>query len=144
MTVIAYTHMADFRGLTKADLEKYLDEGSESAKKLHFERGIPQEVDDEIADVLLNHPDFKGEFTEIEPDDMDDDLDEDEDPADDEGAKKAAKKAAKKTAKKTAKAGESKDTTGADAQAVSAGDGATGGGGPASTGAGSSTSGTGA
>lgn len=140
MTTIAYTHTSDFRELSKADVAKYLDEDSEAAKKLRFERGVPQEVDDEVAEVLLNHEHFADEFTEIEDDDIEDD---DEDVEDDEGAAKAAKKAAKKTAKKVNKADQDEKTTGAKAQAVSAGDsagtGATAGAG--STGRGSSTGG---
>lgn len=96
MTTIVYVQPnSDFRELSKADVEKYLDEDSEAGSKLRFENGVPQEVDDSVAEVLLNHEHFDGEFAEI--------TDEPETEADlAEAGNKAASKAAKKAAKKAA------------------------------------------
>jgi len=92
MALIAYVGPYDFRELSKADLGTYFDEYDGS--KLKFAKGVPQEVDDRVVEVLLDHEHFEGEFSEIEEQDSEADTQAEADKATAKAAKKAAKKAA--------------------------------------------------
>ncbi len=98
MALIAYIHPdANFRELSKADIGKYVEDYD--GKKLRFERNVPQEVDDDVAEQLLNHDHFGDEFAEIDlPDD------DSEDAGESEEAQAQTAKASKKAAKKAASA----------------------------------------
>ena len=60
---VAYVGTSDVRKLSKADFAKL---GVEDGKTVTFHRGQPQELDDELADVLVNSDLLTGEFKEVE------------------------------------------------------------------------------
>jgi erythromycin esterase-like protein len=120
MALIAYVGPYDFRELSKADLGTYFDEYD--GKKLKFAKAVPQEIDDDVADTLLDHEHFEGEFAEVDEQDSEADTEAE--------AEKVAAKAAKKASKKAA-------TTPGPGAATGDTPGPTG---KSSTGAGSSTS----
>lgn len=135
MTTLVYVIPGmNFRELSKSDMKKYLGEDSEVAGKLRFEKDVPQEVDDSVAEVLLTHEHFAGEFAEV-------DVEEDSPEADKQAAAdKAAKKAAKKASASTPGPNASSETTGNTGKGTSTGGtGSTAGTG--STGKGTSTAG---
>lgn len=57
---VTYSGKADVRELSARDLKTLGVEGSTSA--LRFERGVPQEVDPAVAEVLVNDDRLKGQF----------------------------------------------------------------------------------
>jgi hypothetical protein len=151
MAIIAYVGTSDYRGLSKADLEKYSDgdsvdfgdmkfskhptDPSDRSRQLWFPAQEPVEVPDAVAEVLFEHDHFAGEFTFL---DEGVELEDDEDPADNEGARDAASKAAKKAAKKATKSSNASTPTREGKAAT-----ATGGGGTAGTTGGTTGSGSG-
>lgn len=82
---------SNFREFSAKDLEKL---GHEDQKKLRFEKGTPQEVDDEVGQTLVDNYDF----SEVD---------------DEEDAQKATKKAAKKAASRGNSGGSSSQSDGA-------------------------------
>jgi divalent metal cation (Fe/Co/Zn/Cd) transporter len=96
MALIAYVGMANFRELSKSDIGKYVDDYD--GKKFRFERGVPEEVDDAVAEQLLEHEHFDGEFAAIDVK-----LKKNEDPETSEEVQDEVEKATKKAAKKADK-----------------------------------------
>jgi hypothetical protein len=156
MALIAYVGTSDYRGLSKADLEKYVDEGtdlsdikfsknptdsSDKTNQLWLKQGEAVEVPDAVASAIVGHEDFPNQFQVIEEDDME--LEDDEDPNDSEDVRKAAKKATKKAAKKATESSNAGTPAreGKDAQATGGGGSPAGGASTETDGSGVSTSG---
>ncbi|AVR56917.1 hypothetical protein PBI_TRISCUIT_44 [Microbacterium phage Triscuit] len=68
MKKIAYTGSSDARALTAEDLAKVGVEIADNAKQRNFmfQRFIATEVTNEVADALLAHPTFFGNFQEVD------------------------------------------------------------------------------
>lgn len=90
---VTYTGSSNFREFSAKDLETL---GIEDGKKHRFEKGVPQEVDDEVGQTLV-----EGNFNFVEVSDEEDAQ---------KATKRAAKKAAKDSDKSTGKSSQSDGT----------------------------------